>query len=510
MLRDRWQIQLLGGLQARSGEQVIKRFRTQKFGLLLAYLAYYGQRAHPREELITLLWPDADPQAGRLNLRVALSSLRKQLEPPGVPDGSVLVTDGDTVSLHPNAFQTDVQTFDTAVSAAAQATEETDRREQLFLAVEIYQGRLLPGYYEDWVGLEQTRLEERYRQTLQRLIETLEQTGDLSLALDYAHRAIALDPLDETGSQWLIRLYQRTGQPAAALRQYKELERLLKAQLGVTPSSETRRLLDPSATAAPPTPPGHEAVPSSRRKSSDKAPLPVQQANAAPAFALLPPTFTRFFGREAERADLSDLLADEKIPVITMLGTGGIGKTRLAVEAARQAAANFPGGLAFVALNGISDSSHIPEVILSALHIAPAPKPLPLERIISALESKLDAAPARCLLVLDNLEHLLTDETAGQTVEIIQALTARLPHLKLLLTSRQPLQIEGEFRFPLSSLPFPTLSGTPERLLEFACIQLFVNRAQAVRPDFQITARNIPALIELCRRLDGLPLSRRP
>src|SRR5262245_60851495 len=106
-----WRIELLGGLRATQRDRTITRFRTRKTGALLAYLAYHRNYAHPREELIDLLWPECDLEAGRNCLRVALSSLRRQLEPPGVPAGAVLVTDRGNVGVNPTASTSDVAVF---------------------------------------------------------------------------------------------------------------------------------------------------------------------------------------------------------------------------------------------------------------------------------------------------------------------------------------------------------------------------------------------------------------
>src|SRR5689334_3009389 len=114
----RWRIDLLGGLRLCQPDRVITRFRAQKNGELLAYLAHYRQRAHTREELIELLWPECDPDAGRNRLSTALSSLRHQLEPPGVPVGSVIQADRVTVRLNPAALSTDTEEFEAAVRSA--------------------------------------------------------------------------------------------------------------------------------------------------------------------------------------------------------------------------------------------------------------------------------------------------------------------------------------------------------------------------------------------------------
>src|SRR5207248_74613 len=123
--------ELLGGLRAERGDRVVTHFRTQNTGLLLAYLACHPGRAHPREQLIELLWPDGDPETGRLSLRQALSLLRRELEPPGVPAGAVLDGDRSLVRLNPAAFTTDVATFDAALQAATQCGSVEEQIEHL-------------------------------------------------------------------------------------------------------------------------------------------------------------------------------------------------------------------------------------------------------------------------------------------------------------------------------------------------------------------------------------------
>ena len=140
----RWRIELFGGLRARRGDDLVTRFRASKAALLLAYLAYYHRRAHPREELVQLLWPEHDPTAGRRNLRVALTRLRRQMEPPGVAPGSVLIADRVAVQLNPAACVTDVEEFEAALRSAGRADSPGERAQWLAQAVEQYHGELLP------------------------------------------------------------------------------------------------------------------------------------------------------------------------------------------------------------------------------------------------------------------------------------------------------------------------------------------------------------------------------
>ena len=235
-------IQLLGELRVRQGDQEITHFRTQKTAALLAYLAYFLSRSHPREVLIELLWPEGNVDTGRHNLSVALSSLRQQLEPPGVPDGSVLIAERFSVRLDPAAVTTDVNEFEAALRSASAAPSAEERLEWLGRSVELYQGDLLPGYYDDWIPPEQHRLRTLLLQALEQLAQELEQAAQFDRALSYAVRAVNADPLREEAHRTVMRLYAAMGEPSAALRHYDELISLLKQDLNAAPSAATRAL----------------------------------------------------------------------------------------------------------------------------------------------------------------------------------------------------------------------------------------------------------------------------
>src|SRR5262249_4795927 len=197
-------------------------------------LAYHLPRSHPRDALIELLWPEGDLQSGRHNLSVALSWLRQQLEPPGVPEGAVLVADRTFVRLNPAAVTTDVAEFEAALQAAERAGSAAERVELLTRAVELYGGELLAGYYEEWLLGPREWLTERYFQGLGQLIALLEAAGEAQRALVYARQGVSVDPLREEAHRELMRLWGVAGQPEAGLRQFRELERLLKEELGAT------------------------------------------------------------------------------------------------------------------------------------------------------------------------------------------------------------------------------------------------------------------------------------
>ncbi len=233
---------MLGQLQAVSAERVVSRFRTEKTGALLAYLAYHNERSHPREELIGLFWPDRDAVHGSMSLRTALTSLRRQLEPPGTPAGSVVLTDVTSVRLNPDSLSTDVLEFNSALQASSRAESLTDRMAQLERALDLYAGPLLPAYYDAWIQSERDRLSEAYLIGTWQMVRHSVQAKDLKTALDFAIRAVQADPTREESHRDLMRLYVATGQTGAAVRQFRELERVLKDEIGCEHSAATRQL----------------------------------------------------------------------------------------------------------------------------------------------------------------------------------------------------------------------------------------------------------------------------
>jgi DNA-binding SARP family transcriptional activator len=191
-----------------------------------------------------LFWPECAPEAGRASLSVALSSLRNQLEPPGTPANAVLRADRFSISLNPQAVLTDVADFEAALQAAARAASATERVQQWEQAVALYHGRLLSGLYDAWIVPEEERLAGLFFDAVSALIGHLEEAGRTAEALRCARQAVSVDPLREEAHGHLIRLLAATGQPGAALRQYRELERRLDESLQTRPSAALRALVE--------------------------------------------------------------------------------------------------------------------------------------------------------------------------------------------------------------------------------------------------------------------------
>jgi DNA-binding SARP family transcriptional activator len=305
-----WRIEMLGGLRAARGDRVLTRFRTQKTGALLAHLAYYPQRSHLRDALIELFWPDSDLSAGRNNLSRELSWLRQRLEPPDISSGTVIAADRAAIRLNPDAMTTDVAAFEAALQSAERAASPTERAPHLAEAIETYGGELLPGYYDDWILQEREWLAGRYFQALGQLLAHLEQTGEISQALEYARQGVRVDLLREESHRDLIRLLATAGQPDAALRQYRELERLLKQELDAEPAPTTQALAR-KLTLLTGAGRSQREVAEARAAPAEHPPEPLR----APR---LPVPLTRFFGREAEIARLRAMLVADERRLITL------------------------------------------------------------------------------------------------------------------------------------------------------------------------------------------------
>lgn len=211
----------------------------------------------------------------------------------------------------------------------------------------------------------------------------------------------------------------------------------------------------------------------------------------------LPATFTPLIGREQEVADICALLQRSDVRLLTLLGTGGIGKTRLAIQVATALRAYFTDGICFIALAAISNPTLFIPTIAQELGIRETGESHLLTQVICALRSK------NLLLVLDNFEQILN--AAPELTELLAACA----HLKILVTSRAVLHLQGEYDYPVPPLSVPNLKHLPEpeQLEHIAAVMLFIQRARAIHPAFQLNYHNLAVVAEICVRLDGLPLA---
>jgi predicted ATPase/DNA-binding XRE family transcriptional regulator/predicted negative regulator of RcsB-dependent stress response len=211
----------------------------------------------------------------------------------------------------------------------------------------------------------------------------------------------------------------------------------------------------------------------------------------------LPTPLTSLIGRANDIVLVKERLSHADVRLLTLIGPPGVGKTRLCLGVASELGTQFPDGIWFVALAAIRDPQLVAPTIAHALGLTEAGTQPTLERLKRMLRTK------RSLLVLDNLEQIVA------TAPLITELLAACSQLKVLITSRMPLHVYGEYEFAVEPLPVPTRTSriSLERLRESAAIQLFIARVQAFKPDFALTVEHAPAIIEICTRLDGLPLA---
>lgn len=512
-------IEMFGELRVLCGDQIATRFRTQKAAALLAYLALRLPQAQTRERLIDVFWPEMEMAAARDNLSTALSQLRRQLEPTGTPSGTILKADHQYVRLNPEAVRTDVGEFDSLMGRAAGEDDPAEKTRLLQQVAGVYRGELLPGRFEDWAVQEQTRCQQAFMDCLRQLVRLLEEAGSYEPALAMTQRAIQTDLYEEEFYRWQMRLQVRLKRPAAALQTFETLKHLFQQDLGVQPSAVTRQLADmvrqdPRAVvqirAA-------EATAEAKRVLVPVPAAPPERAASSPSAAAtalppgLPLQLTRFFGRENDLAQLTQHVTDPETRLVTLLGPGGVGKTRLSIEAARSASEAFGNRVWFVALADLPDASLIPAALVNTLRLPPSGQGDPLDRVADALGEQ------PCLMVLDNFEHLLREApfptksdnpVASSSAALVRLLLQRVPNLTCIVTSRQPLRLGGEIEFALSPLSTSVEAGaSAESLLLNGSVALFTDRARTARPDFALTANNAQTIATLCKKLEGMPLA---
>jgi DNA-binding SARP family transcriptional activator len=253
-IRMNWRVEMFGGLRIVRGQETLGRLQPTKPGALLAYLVYYPASEHTREELLELLWPDADPAAGRNRLKQTLSTLRGALEAIGVSSADLLIADRTTIRVNQLLVTSDVATFEDAGRRAALTTDTAERLALLALAAKLYKGPLMPGLYEDWAVFERERLVQLSVEGLLALSTSLKEINDLPQAISSLTRALAADPLREDIHLALMRLYVEDNRPDEALRQYGKIDRIMREELQSRPSHATqavaRAIRDGGATGA--------------------------------------------------------------------------------------------------------------------------------------------------------------------------------------------------------------------------------------------------------------------
>src|SRR5579859_2349136 len=488
------QLSLLGSPRLERGGQTVPIERRKALALL-AYLALSGE-SQRRESLAAMFWPEAETSEGRAALRRTMSVLNVAL------DGG-LDAQRDEVSLLPAQVALDVERFRRLIATAREhhAAGEAPCPSclaGLAEAATLYRCDFMDGFtlrdspaFDDW----QTQQTEVLRRELAECLELLAMgyalQGDYRSALEPARRWVALDPLHEPAQRLLMKLYAWSGQPAAAVRVYLECVRVLEAELGIGPQSETQRL-DEAIRAGQVNPPVARSAPPSTRLPEQSMTGPARPPRSGLPPQLPAPT-TALLGRADELARIAERLADPNCRLLTIVGPGGSGKTRLALKAAANYGMRTGLPVHFVPLAMAHEPGMMAAAIGDALGLVFSEQPDDASLLLDALRGR------SLLLLLDNLEHLLPG--AGLLADIL----AQGPGIKLLATSRERLHLHGEWLIELAGLPFPPSPAAPN--VEFYdAVQLFVQTAQRARADFVLDASTRAPVVEICRLVEGMPL----
>ncbi len=434
---------------------------------LLAWLLVHRRAPLSRDALAFQFWPDLAEEEARGDLRRHLYYLTKALPPAaGEP---WIVADKKTVAWNAH-IKAAVDLADFERLAADDGSLEE--------AVKLYRGPFLEGIEDEWIEPERERFKGLAERALATLVARYE-AADPQRAVAYAQQLLRVDPWREDAIRALMLLRHRTGDRAGAMREYREFAERLRAELDVDPMPETAAAYDSIAHATAPLQPL----------------VPVTPAPAAPR-TNLPERPTDLIGRAQPLAEVVALLGTAR--VVTLAGTGGVGKTRLAIDTGHEVLATFPDGVRFADLGPLADPSLVVSALAAGLGVVQATERAELATVVASVRRK------HLLLIVDNCEHLV-----AETARAIAELVTNCPDIRVLATSREPLAIRGEHVYRVPSLDVPPAfeALTPASARAFGAVALFEARASASDPHFRLDASNVADVVEICRRLDGIALA---
>jgi predicted ATPase/DNA-binding SARP family transcriptional activator/tetratricopeptide (TPR) repeat protein len=507
---------------------------TPKANALFLYLAV-TQHAHSRDLLADLLWSETNNQQARANLRYLLPEVRQPL-------GEYLVITPQTIAFQRQApYWLDVEQLRTTLMAHP----ETITTPALQAALDLYRGEFLAGFtarntpvFEAWVTRQREDLHRLVVQGSYTLAERYWQQAAYQPGLAVTQRLLQWEPWHEAGHRLQIQLLAASSQRAAALAQYELCRTILAAELGVEPEAATIALVEQIRGGL------YDKVTSDKvtsdKVTSDKVTErvpPGREVTLSPPHPVtpsplllhnLPGQLTPFFGRESEIAQIRTLLLDGRYRLFTLVGEGGIGKTRLALAVAQAILDSaepsppddqnqkskikslswkdqkFSDGVWWIGLAGITTTAPIQEQLAVAVAQASGltfggTQPL-FKQLLAQLRTKA------LLILCDNAEHLLPG-----LADFLVVLLQECPQVTVLVTSRHLLNLQAEFACRLDGLPVPPANVmttlTPPELTAYSSILLFVERASRLNRNFQLTPADGAAVAAICRLVEGLPLA---
>ncbi len=470
-------------------------FPSDKTRALLAYLVIENSRAHRRGELAGLLWSELAEERARHNLSQTLLRLRQTLGEKNKATSAFFHISATEIQFNAASdWECDVMAFarianrlSPIANRPAQVANEATSDVQY--AISHYRGDFLSGLslpdaplFEEWLLVKREGLRTLALELLDALVAQHETQGEWDAVISCARRQIEIEAWRESAQRAIMRALARQGDRHGAQAQYKILIAILADELGIEPEPETRVLA--------------EQIAANRSVVAVPAPAPTVQ---------LPTYHTSFFGRTRELAVLRDSLRDPNMRLVTIQAHGGMGKTRLAVQAASAAHDSLREGARFVPLAGLIAPSEIPAALAAALG-------LELRNADARGQVLNHLRDQELLLVLDNLEHLLAasnalDETTDDPAALVVSLLDHAPRLRIWVTTRERLNLQAENVLRVEGLTIPPIEAAVETFSEYSAVQLTLERAQRADMNFAATPETLPQVTRLCQLVGGMPLA---
>lgn len=481
-------ISLLGTVQVlRDGQPVTGQAYAKVLGLL-AYLAVEADRPHARASLALLLWPEQPDEKARHSLRQALSTLRRMLDDHVASEPILLITRESVQFRKGGDRLLDVRQLMTLFEACDR--HEHPRMEtcpacaqRLDVALALYRGDFLQGFavddsteFEDWTTIWRERIRQRVIDASFTAAAWHEGRGALDGAQIAWSRLLELDPWNERAHRGLMEVLWKRGKRGDAIAQYERCRFVLDEELGVEPEQETVALLQRITT---------QDSPPLESSSTDTR---IYQARRLPS----PPG--RLVGRGRELEEIADVLAHRECRLLTLTGPGGSGKTRLAIEVAASQAGHFQGGLGFVALGTVREPEGIVPAIAAELGLTLPGNVDPEQHLVEWLRNR------HVFLVLDNAEHVI------EGMPVAGRLLAAASGIKILVTSREVLRLQGEWVYDVDGLAVPSSDST-DSFEGYGSVELLGERLRQVRPRTPMRHEERPVVIRICQLVEGMPLA---
>jgi predicted ATPase/DNA-binding SARP family transcriptional activator len=454
----------------------------RKSTALLVYLIATKQ-LYSRDTLAELFWPDVNASSALGNLRRALYRINRSIGEP------ILIATRKTITISPAVdLWVDIHEFESAANQGLGEHPELGIP-NLEEARTYYKNDFLAGFslpdcpaFDEWQFFQAESLRRTYANVLNQLSVYYEENHQWEKALLTQRQLLALDTLSESANRDLMSLYARTDQPAAALRQFEDLRRRLEKELKVEPEDQTYQL--------------YEAIRSRQivAPQTESDPNLDHKARPYPAHHL-PSQPTRFIGRKQDLKQIVNLLDNSPDHhLLTVTGPGGIGKTRLAVEAAENLLSSFSDGVYFIHMGNITNPEHAFTAIAERLGLYFYDSSSIKLHVLSYLRDR------NLLLVLDNFDQLIPE--AALITEILEL----CPKVKILVTSCERMNLSSEHVHPLAGLSYPD-AAKGETTQEGEAVQLLVQLAQFRQPGLDITEEDMPHITQICKLVGGMPLA---